>query len=115
MILIDYGKWWDELIQVTPQGTARAFYRHQQETNLLARPGEQDLTTHVCWDLIEAALRRTGFSGIATERQEAFLVKRAWTAIERLSADPAQRGAIQSLIHPGGFGAKFQVLSAKRA
>lgn len=114
MILIDYGKFWDELLQVTPQGTARAYYRHQQETDLIARPGAQDLTTHVCWDRIEAALTQSGFDNIVQERQEAFLVKRAWNAIESLSANPKQRGALQSLLHPGGFGAKFQVMTAKR-
>jgi SAM-dependent MidA family methyltransferase len=44
----DYGKSWPELATATPEGTARAYYRHRQETNLLARPGQQDLTCHVC-------------------------------------------------------------------
>jgi len=114
MILVDYGKCWEELTQVTPQGTARAYHRHQQSNDLLARPGQQDLTTHVCWDRIEAALARNGFEDAHLERQEAFLVKRAWSEIERLSLAPEQRGALQSLLHPGGFGMKFQALTACR-
>lgn len=114
MILIDYGKYWDELLQVTPQGTARAYYRHQQETDLLARPGQQDLTTHVCWDRLEKVLRQRGLMGITVERQEAFLVKRAFRQIEALSTEPRNRGPLQTLLHPGGFGAKFQALIASK-
>ncbi|GHB95266.1 SAM-dependent methyltransferase [Cerasicoccus arenae] len=114
VILIDYGKPWLELLTATPQGSARAYYRHQQESDLLARPGQQDLTTHVCWDRLEGVLRDAGFKVQPLERQEAFLVKRAWAEIERVNTDQANRQQLQSLLHPGGFGAKFQVLSATR-
>ncbi|WP_269541278.1 SAM-dependent methyltransferase [Cerasicoccus fimbriatus] len=114
MILIDYGKTWPELTTVTPQGTARAYYRHQQHNELLALPGHQDLTTHVCWDRIESALSATGFAPQPLQRQEAFIVKRSWAEIERLSADADARRELQSLIHPSGFGSKFQVLAATR-
>ena len=60
-VAIDYGKSWSELITETPAGTARAYWRHTQGNDLLARPGEQDLTCHVCWDWIVAALSAHGF------------------------------------------------------
>jgi hypothetical protein len=44
-VACDYGKSWRELIEAAPNGTARAYYRHAQSNELLARPGEQDLTT----------------------------------------------------------------------
>ncbi|WP_309397953.1 SAM-dependent methyltransferase [Cerasicoccus maritimus] len=114
MILIDYGKDWPELTTVTPQGTARAYFQHQQHNELLTLPGQQDLTTHVCWDRIEAVLKASDFAPLPYERQEAFLVKRGWAEIERLSADFESRRQLQSLIHPSGFGSKFQVLAATR-
>ncbi|MGE9295647.1 MAG: SAM-dependent methyltransferase [Puniceicoccales bacterium] len=119
VILIDYGKHWNELIDATPQGTARAYRLHQQSNDLLAHPGDQDLTTHVCWDRIEAVLHNSGFTPQRLERQESFFVKHAWEAVEALSAeaDSGQmdlRRQLMSLLHPGGFGAKFQVLTATR-
>ncbi|MFI5358053.1 MAG: SAM-dependent methyltransferase, partial [Opitutales bacterium] len=60
-IACDYGKTWAELKHYAPAGTARAYFRHTQSNDLLARPGEQDLTCHVCWDWLAEALRRQGF------------------------------------------------------
>lgn len=119
MILIDYGKNWAELAGATPQGTARAYWRHRQGNDLLARPGDQDLTTHVCWDRLERVLRERGFSVQPAQRQEAFLVKNAWEAIERLAAEgtsdaPLARRQLQDLLHPSSFGARFQVMTAER-
>ncbi|MEO0795912.1 MAG: SAM-dependent methyltransferase [Verrucomicrobiota bacterium] len=119
IILIDYGKSWQELIEATAQGTARAYLRHQQTNALLQHPGQQDLTTHVCWDRIETCLDKQKFTNICLRRQESFLVHEAWTEIERLSQElgesqSASRGQIQSLLHPSGFGSKFQVQYAVR-
>src|SRR5688500_14707336 len=60
-VAIDYGKTFRELSQEAPGGTARAYHRHTQSNDLLANPGDQDLTCHVCWDWIIDALRRNGF------------------------------------------------------
>src|SRR5690606_12158499 len=49
-LAFDYGKSWLEIAEETPQGTARAYFRHRQLNDLLARPGQQDLTCHICWD-----------------------------------------------------------------
>ncbi len=119
LLVFDYGKTWTELIEATPQGTARAYRRHRQSNDLLADPGEQDLTCHICWDWIEEAARECGFHSIALESQEAFLVKRATAAIETIiTANPARfdprRQTLQQLLHPGNMGQKFQVLSARR-
>src|SRR5690349_14988227 len=60
-VAFDYGKTLRELVEETPAGTARAYLRHTQSNNLLANPGEQDLTCHVCWDWLTDALRQHGF------------------------------------------------------
>ncbi|MEM9226493.1 MAG: SAM-dependent methyltransferase, partial [Verrucomicrobiota bacterium] len=68
VIFFDYGKSWAELTENTPAGTARAYYRHEASRDLLARPGEQDLTCHVCWDRLESVLLQSGCKDIQTRR-----------------------------------------------
>jgi SAM-dependent MidA family methyltransferase len=119
-VACDYGKSWRELIEATPQGTARAYYRHTQSNDLLARPGEQDLTCHVCWDWLTDALARNGFASPAVESQEAFLIRHAGDLLSRLTAAEASRLSprklsLMQLLHPANMGQKFQVLHAFRA
>lgn len=120
VIFPDYGKPLPELLANSPQGTARAYFRHTQSDDLLARPGEQDLTCHVVWDALEARLTAGGFSGVTTDRQEAFFMKHAAGELEQLFAraattrDMVLMGRVRELIHPAHLGAKFQVLSGVR-
>ncbi len=119
LILADYGYDWANLIQERPAGTSRAYYRHVVSGDLLNRPGEQDLTCHVCWDRLEAVLREQGFKDIKVERQEAFFVRHAARDIEKiLAADAGQfsaaRQTLLELLHPAHLGQKFQILSARR-
>ena len=119
LLLADYGKTWEELIHSCPQGTARAYHRHRQHNDLLAHPGEQDITCHVCWDRLESLLKSTGFTSVYTERQEAFLIQHAETAIKAmLGSDPlpldSNRRALHELLHPARMGHAFQVLRACR-
>ncbi|MEY4940363.1 MAG: hypothetical protein RIQ93_2098 [Verrucomicrobiota bacterium] len=118
-VAADYGKSWRELIEVTPAGTARAYFRHSQSNDLLARPGEQDLTCHVCWDWLAAALTRKGFSSPTIESQESFFVSHAGEFIGRevakQSSQFSQRKlALLQLLHPSHLGQKFQVMHSIR-
>jgi SAM-dependent MidA family methyltransferase len=118
-IAADYGKSWRELTEATPAGTARAYFRHQQSNELLAQPGDQDLTCHICWDWVEAALSDHGFAAPVVETQEAFFLHHAVDAIAAFSTAEAGRFtpkklALLQLLHPGQFGQKFQVLHARR-
>ena len=118
-VAFDYGKSWQELSEETPAGTVRAYFRHRQSNDLLARPGEQDLTCHICWDWIAEALTVHGFEAPTLESQEAFLVHHAAPALSHLTTSEAARltsrklGMMQ-LLHPGNMGHKFQVLWARR-
>jgi SAM-dependent MidA family methyltransferase len=118
-LAFDYGKPWEEIASALPAGSARAYSRHTQANDLLASPGEQDLTCHVCWDWISDALKRHGFAEPVVESQEAFLVRHC----SGYMAQVAARGAAQldrdklslmQLLHPGNMGQKFQVLRALR-
>ena len=115
----DYGKSWRELTEAAPAGTARAYFRHTQSNDLLIRPGEQDLTCHVCWDWLAEALARRGFASPAVESQEAFFIHHAADLIAVISAAEAARFsrkklALLQLLHPAHLGQKFQVLHASR-
>ncbi len=119
-IAFDYGKSWREMTDALPAGTARAYHQHQQVKDLLARPGEQDLTCHVCWDWLDAALAGNGFSPRQVQSQEAFFMTHAAGAIETVVAAEAERFSarkmgLMQLLHPGNMGQKFQVLWGIRA
>lgn len=116
-VAIDYGKTLEELARHTPGGTVRAYSRHVVSDQLLERPGLQDLTCHVCWDWMIAALSEQGFTHSQLEFQESFFVRHATRAVARISADAAttlnrQKLALMQLIHPSQMGQKFQVLHA---
>ena len=118
-LAFDYGKSWREIAEHQPSGTARAYYRHQQSNNLLARPGDQDLTCHICWDWISDALTQPGFEPPVLESQESFFIRRAVDFIAVISASDAGRFSqkklsLMQLLHPGQLGQKFQVLHALR-
>jgi len=118
-VAFDYGKSWEEIAHHIPEGTARAYRRHVQSNDLLAHPGDQDLTCHVCWDWIADALREHGFQEPVLESQERFFTRHAGDFI---SATIAAQGArfsrdklsILQLLHPANMGQNFQVLWAKR-
>jgi SAM-dependent MidA family methyltransferase len=119
LILDDYGYDWNDLVRERPAGTARAYFRHEASRDLLARPGEQDLTCHVCWDRLEGVLRAGGFEVVRVERQEAFFMHHAGALIEEMLAKEAgrfspNRQTLLELLHPTHLGHKFQILSARR-
>ena len=118
-VACDYGKSWLELTTATPAGTARAYYRHTQSNDLLARPGEQDLTCHICWDWLSERLKHQGFADPKIDSQETFLVRHAAKALATITAAEASRLsqrklALMQLLHPAHLGQKFQVLHAQR-
>jgi SAM-dependent MidA family methyltransferase len=118
-VACDYGKSWAELTTATPAGTARAYFRHTQSNDLLAQPGEQDLTCHVCWDWLADRLTAQRFSTPIIESQETFLIRHAGDFIAATSLAEATRLspkklALMQLLHPAHLGQKFQALHAFR-
>ncbi len=118
-VAFDYGKTLRGLTEETPGGTVRAYYRHTQSNDVLARPGEQDLTCHICWDWLSEALAQGGFASPSLESQEAFLIRHAAEFTAATIAAEASRLsprklALMQLLHPSHLGQKFQVLHALR-
>ncbi|MEM8868272.1 MAG: SAM-dependent methyltransferase [Verrucomicrobiota bacterium] len=120
LLLFDYGKTWQVLTEETAKGTARTYYTHQMGDNLLARPGEEDITCHICWDPLEATLEQASFEQVNLETQENFLVRRAGRAASAIVSRSAgsfspERQTLMELIHPGHMGRRFQVLWGRRS
>jgi len=118
-VAFDYGKAYAELAAETPHGTARAYFKHTQSNDLLARPGEQDLTGHVCWDWLAAALADGGFAKAQVESQESFFIHHSGEFLAKTMAAEAGRLSqrklsLLQLLHPSHLGQKFQVLHARR-
>ncbi|MEM1222127.1 MAG: SAM-dependent methyltransferase [Verrucomicrobiota bacterium] len=115
LILFDYGRTWKVLSEESPAGTARTYFQHEMGSNLLARPGEEDITCHLCWDPLEAILRQHAFTRITLETQENFIVHRAGRAASVIVSESVQgfserRQTLMELMHPAHMGRRFQVL-----
>lgn len=116
-LTFDYGSTWEAITHALPQGTGRAYRHHQTSQDLLAHPGQQDLTCNVCWDRIAQTLQAHGFKTQPILRQETFLMNYASSFLQKTmeSKSPEamrQKARIMQLIHPAHMGAAFQVLAA---
>jgi SAM-dependent MidA family methyltransferase len=114
LVAIDYGFAFPE--QFSParlRGTLRAYRRHQVSDDLLASPGEQDLTAHVDF----SAMQQTGeAAGLKTEMfcpQPQFLTRifsRAMKENSFTKLDASRIRQFQTLTHPEHLGRAFRVL-----
>ncbi len=114
LVALDYGPDREALRPERPDGTLRAFTRHHQTAEVLAEPGEQDLTADVNFPALLAAGERAGLHTVALCAQGRFLVEilRAQPLAAGWSA--AQRRQFQTLIHPQHLGERFKVLVQSR-
>ena len=120
LVTVDYGAERSELLDSPDrfQGTLRAFHRHQLIDDVLARPGEQDLTTTVDWTQIKEAGSRVGLRAIRLERLDKFLLSEGLPGLlsEMLSQAHDQVEALRlstsarEMIMPHGLAASFQIL-----
>jgi len=119
LVTVDYGLASEEMF--TPErsrGTLRAYHRHQVSDDLLARPGEQDLTAHVNFTAIQKAGEASGLRTERLEPQGSFLTRIA-QEVWRAPADfggwsPARTRQFQTLVHPDHLGRSFRVLVQER-
>jgi SAM-dependent MidA family methyltransferase len=124
VVTVDYGAAVEDLYSPMAEknGTLRGFQRHRFVDDLLARPGEQDLTTTVNWSLVKSCGARLGFEVVEFERQDRFLL--AAGLLEQLELESQEREgeaerlrlstAAREMILPDGMAAHFQVLVQKK-
>ena len=124
LITVDYGADRNMLLDDPNRfrGTLRAFHRHSFVDDLLARPGEHDLTTTVDWTQIQEAGSRSGWETLRLQTLHEFLISEG--AFEALGdatiriRDEAEllnfNAAARELIMPEGMAAAFQVLVQRK-
>ncbi len=129
IVLVDYGLSASELAE-RPAGTMLAYSSDGVDGEVLATPGERDITVHVNWTAIEQALTRSGWephpprpqremlarlgasefdNAFKSTHESALESRDGATAVAALS----RRQAIGALMDPSGLGA-LEVLVATR-
>ena len=124
VVTVDYGLDAEDLYsqRVNRNGTLRGFRRHEFADDLLARPGEQDLTATVNWSYVKSAGDQVGLETVEFERQDKFLL--AAGLLEQLEiesrkcADEGERLRLSTqareMILPAGMASHFQVLVQRK-
>jgi SAM-dependent MidA family methyltransferase len=109
LLAIDYFLTADELLRPErSRGTARAYRAHHACSNLLANPGEQDITAHVNVTRLQQIGEAEGLSTEPLLTQAAFLTR----IFEKFKGAPPSQ--LKTLIHPEHLGEKFKVFIQTR-
>ena len=124
VITVDYGAETDDLYDAAlrPQGTLRGFSRHEFVADVLAAPGEYDITSSVNWTQVIETGERLGFQVVEFESQDRFLVRagllesleKRLKLIEKEADQIRLTTGAREMILPGGMASSFQVLVQKR-
>lgn len=116
LLTIDYGGVLEELLSPgRTSGTMRAYSQHRVSADVLANPGEQDITTHVNFSEIQRAGEAGGLKTVALTTQSQFLTgiaRELWRS--RGSWPQHQVRQFQTLTHPEHLGRPFRVLVQSR-
>lgn len=126
IVTFDYGYPQSKLFSSRARrfGTAAAYARHRVSRDLLADPGEQDITAHINFDDLISAGQDRGFSTRFFDRQAKFLLALGITEHElfkpstELSIDTIHEGvdllehrdSARQLVLPDGIGHDIRVL-----
>ncbi len=120
VITVDYGAEEEELYDpsLRPQGTLRGFSRHGFVDDVLAAPGEYDITSSVNWTQVIEAGERLGFQVVEFESQDRFLLRaglletleRRLKRIEKKADQVRLTTGAREMILPGGMASSFQVV-----
>lgn len=124
LITVDYGEEADELYDSArrPHGSLRGFSRHGFVDDVLAHPGEYDLTTTINWTQVKRTGERHGFKVVEFDSQDKFLLRAGLLDELQLKLENAESDAekltlstsVREMIIPGGMASSFQVLVHKK-
>jgi SAM-dependent MidA family methyltransferase len=122
ILTFDYGYPQDQLFRsrLRRYGTAAAYRGHRVSRDLLADPGEQDLTAHVNFTDLQREGERQGFTTLAFTRQAQFLLglgitqHELFTPVQELESASIElmeaRDEARRLVLPDGIGEEIRVL-----
>ena len=122
VLTIDYGHAAADLYGPDrSSGTLRCYYRHTLGGDPLRHVGEQDITAHVDFSAMDAAVRSRGFRRAGATTQGEFLgalglrsmIRRLRALCGTQAALDANRMAMLALVKPEGLGAHKVVAHAK--
>jgi len=124
LITVDYGAEAAELYDPVrrPQGTLRAFSRHTFVDDLLAQPGEYDITSTVNWTQVKSAGEQLRFRVVDFASQDKFLLNAGLLEemgsmleeLETVASKLSRSTSAREMIVPGGMASSCQVLVQKR-
>ena len=119
LLTLDYGLNAEEVFAPhRANGTLRAYHRHCLSGDVLANPGEQDLTAHVNFTALQRAGEAAGLETESLLTQSQFLTRIAqgrWKAEADLGIWTGDRTRqFQTLTHPQHLGRAFRVLIQSR-
>jgi SAM-dependent MidA family methyltransferase len=116
LMTIDYGGLFEELLSPgRTSGTLRAYSQHRVSNDVLAQPGEQDMTAHVNFTELAQAGEAAGLKTETFTTQSQFLMSIArelWTRTGLWPRDQVKQ--FQTLTHPEHLGRPFRVLVQSR-
>jgi len=125
VVTVDYGAERNELLTRPgrQQGTLRAYRSHQFAENVLANPGQQDLTTTIDWTQIKEAGERCGLRTLRFDQLDQFLIGEGLlnriATISQTIRDMAEASQLtasaRELIMPGAMASSFQVLVQEKS
>jgi SAM-dependent MidA family methyltransferase len=120
LVTIDYGLTGEEFLAPhRTDGTLRAYHQHQLNPDILADPGNQDLTGHVNFTALQAAGESVGFTTDAFLTQEKFLTQILEQIVNSNGSfppwTPSRKRQFQTLTHPDLMGRPFRALVQSRA
>ena len=124
LITVDYGAEAAELYDATQRlkGTLRGFSKHSFVDDVLAQPGECDITSSINWTQVKTVGEKLGLKVVDFTSQDKFLMNaglleeleqqlsQAETEAEKASLTTGAR----EMILPGGMASSFQVLVQRR-
>jgi len=118
LLAIDYGFTGEEMFSpARTRGTLRAYFRHHATDDLLANPGDQDLTAHVNFSAIQKAGESAGLMTEFFCSQTKFLVDILATTEKNKPFGEwsvKQTRQFQTLTHPEHLGRAFRALVQTR-
>ena len=123
MLVIDYGVPASTYyLPSRREGTLQGYQHHQRSNNLLATPGEQDLTAHVDFTHLQAEAESAGLQLHRLEEQSRFLTRLARNPLtameERLQGTAPDKEAlswIRQFQQLTSMGPNFKVMELLRS
>jgi SAM-dependent MidA family methyltransferase len=115
LLTIDYGLTTQEVFAPErKEGTLRAYHLHHSSSDVLAHAGEQDITAHVNFSLLQATGEAADLRTEAFSTQSQFLTliaAQTWQSPQSFGEwTTARTRQLQTLTHPEHLGRSFRVL-----